>query len=115
MEQRLLATGRCRANTLALGGFAPVGGRRDCAVVGGEADQHRFTGVFFTRELADIELATLAHFGRTGVAEMGIMLQDGNLRASNLPTEILNRASRVSALCRSRRFHDDTSSRNTDR
>src|SRR5712671_723949 len=115
MEQRLIAVSRRRANAFSFGRFAPVGGGCDSTVVSGEADQHSLTAVFLTRQLADIQLAALAHLRRACVAEVGIMLPDRNLRPAGFPTEIRGQFVSVSAMWRSRRFHDDVSSRNMER
>ena len=80
-------------------------------MVSGKADQDRLAAVFLARKLADIQLGALTHIRRAFVAEMGIMLPDGNFGAAGLPIE----TSSVSAMWRSRTFHDDTSSRNTER
>ena len=88
MEQGLVATGQRRANTFALGRFAPVGSSCDSAVVSGKADQHRLAAVPLACQLTDIQLAALAHLGGACVAEVGIMLPDGNFRAATFPTEM---------------------------
>src|SRR6202022_627892 len=79
MEERLVAAGERRPHAFALGWLAPIGGCRDGAVVRGKPDQHGIVAVLLARELADVQLAALAHFGRARVAEMGIMFPDGDL------------------------------------
>src|ERR1700692_2236900 len=90
MEQRLVAAGQRRANAFALSRFAPIGCGGNSAMVRGKADQYRLTAVFLTHELADIELAALAHFRRARVAEMRIMLPYRQLRAAALAAKMGN-------------------------
>jgi hypothetical protein len=50
--------------------------------------EHRVAAVPLAHELADVELASLAHVGRAGVAEVGVMCPDNHLCAASLPRDI---------------------------
>ena len=60
-------------DALPLGGAAPVGGCGDRAAVGRAADEQRVRAVALPRELADVELALLAHARRAGVPDVGVV------------------------------------------
>src|SRR6202043_2624677 len=69
IEQRLVAAGERRPHVFTLRWLAPVGGRRDGAVMGGKSNQRGISAVLLARELADVQLAALAHLGRARRSE----------------------------------------------
>src|ERR1017187_9111346 len=84
VEERLVTVGRGSSNPLALGRTAPVGGRGDRAVEGGEPHQHALVAVALAGELPDVELASGAHLGGPCVAHMRVVLPHDDLRSWKL-------------------------------
>src|SRR5262245_22675358 len=70
VEEALVAVAQRGADPLALGGTAPVVGRRHGARERGEADEAAVAGMPFTHELADVELALGRHLGGASVAKV---------------------------------------------
>src|SRR5919106_2477740 len=88
MEQRLVAAGQRRPDTFALGRRAPLGGRRDRAVVRREADQHGIAAVFLAYQLTHVQLAALAPVRGPRIAQMRVVRPNDNLRAAAPPLEM---------------------------
>ena len=70
MEPQLVAVGKGRSNPFHLTGIIPVGCCGDGAIVRGKSNQDRIGSIFLANQLADIQLAALAHLGGTSVTEM---------------------------------------------
>ena len=66
-------------------------------------------------ELSDVQLADDAHLGGAGVAKVGVVRPDGDPRVTVLWRRCGMRESIVSAMCWSRRFHEETRPRNIER
>ena len=111
VEEGLVAPGKGRTDALRSAGASQFERRRDGAAVGREADQDRVAAVLLAHELADIPFALYAHMGRPGVAEVRVMRPDDDLRGRAAARQEATSSSSVSAMWRSRRFHEETSPR----
>ena len=106
-----MASGRAGRTRLRSAGAPQSDGRGHPSVEGGQADERRIAPVTLTGQLADVELPPCAHRRGAGVPDVGVVLPHHDLRGSDLASRWAIRASSVPAMCRSRRFHDDTSAR----
>src|SRR5437868_5980723 len=88
MEQSLAAVRKGSPDALALSHSSPVRGGSDRAVISGEPDEDGIGAIFLPRQLAYIQLAALAHLGRTCVSQVRIMRPDDDFRGSILTTDM---------------------------
>ena len=82
MEHLFTTVGERRTYPLPFRWRIPIRCRRDCAIVGGEADQNGRRAEMLACQLADVELAAMSHLRRACVADMGIVCPHDNLRLS---------------------------------
>src|SRR3982074_2659820 len=90
MENLFVTVAKARADTLALSRPSPIGSRGNGAVVRGKADQNGVATIALAYELANVELAPLAHLRGPRVAQVRIVRPDNHLRTHVLPVEILD-------------------------
>src|SRR5690606_27987036 len=77
-ENFFIAAGQWVADGFRFRRSVPVGCRRDFATTGGKSDAKRFISIFLGHQLANIDFATLTHFGSGRIAQMRIMRPDDN-------------------------------------
>src|SRR5438105_94233 len=88
VKELFVAARQTRAHALVLRRRIPIRSRGHRAMMGGEADEHRFAGIPFAHELTDVELAAFADLGCTRVAQVRVVLPDHDLRFASAALEV---------------------------
>ncbi len=97
MEELLVAFFEGRPHALPLDRRIPVGGGRDGAVVGAEADDQRLSRPALACQLAEVELAAAGEVGGACVAEVRVVRPDDDPRRAAGAREVFGE--RVERLC----------------
>ena len=80
VEKFFVTFGKGRPHAFSLGDLPPIRSRGHATLVGGETDEHGFIFKTLTNQLANIQLATLAHLGRARIPEVRIVRPNDCLR-----------------------------------
>src|SRR4051812_1455770 len=84
VKKFLVTSGHSRTNSFPPGGGIPVVGRGYGSPAGGESEKKRLFAEFLADELADVELAALAHLGCARVTQMRVMRPNHDLASATV-------------------------------